>query len=74
MTKSEIIQAALALPTDARAQVMKILADSLLQVNKDIEQVWLEEADARFRAFKCGEMNAVPGDEVLARLRKRISC
>jgi hypothetical protein len=41
-------------------------------VDADAEQLWIEEAQHRYDAFLKGEIEALPGDEVMARARNRL--
>jgi len=36
------------------------------------EQVWIDEAQRRYDAFLKGELEALPGDAVMARARNRL--
>ncbi len=52
------------------------LMDELLvlthrEPDPEIEKAWAEEAERRWRAFKRGETQAIPADEVFARLGKK---
>ena len=42
-------------------------------VDSEIERLWIEEAVRRLDAYRRGEIEAVPGDEVMGRARKRLS-
>ncbi len=44
-------------------------ADDLSEEESD--QLWAEEAERRFAEYKAGNIEAVPADEVFARLRAR---
>ena len=38
----------------------------------DVEQLWIEESERRYAAYLRGDMKALPGDEVIERVRRRI--
>jgi hypothetical protein len=62
------------LQLDARTRAA--LAQSLLESldtlsDEEYDQLWAEEAQARYEDFKAGLTGAVDGDEVLARARAR---
>ena len=38
----------------------------------EIEAMWIAEAESRLDAFLQGELEALPGDEVMARVRNRL--
>lgn len=73
MSKSdEILQVALALPSEERAA----LADRLLQSldeddQSEIDRLWAREAEDRLAAYDRGEIQAIPGEEVFASLKLR---
>lgn len=37
--------------------------------DEDVQALWIEEAERRYDAWKRGEIEAIDGDEVMARLR-----
>jgi putative addiction module component (TIGR02574 family) len=56
----------------ARASLAKSLLDSLETLTEaEYEELWVEEAEARYADFKAGRTSAVDGDEVFARARAR---
>lgn len=38
----------------------------------EIEAMWIAESESRLDAFLRGELEALPGDEVMARLRSKL--
>jgi putative addiction module component (TIGR02574 family) len=76
MSKDEIFRAALALSEDARAELAGQLLGSLDDSDQDldqeeIERLWALEAKDRIAAYERGEIEAIPGEEVLASLKRR---
>ena len=68
----DIAAAALELPRSSRAELASQLLDSLDDLSEEeSDQLWAEEAERRYAAYQAGDMEAVPADEVLARLRAR---
>lgn len=70
MTVEQIAEAALALPSEARA----ILADRLVESLDPAEdgtarQLWVAEAIRRRDEVRSGQVQTIPGDEALARVR-----
>jgi hypothetical protein len=57
----------LALPREIREHLAKVLESSLGE--EDVELLWDQEADRRYRAFLAGELTAIPAKEGLAQLR-----
>lgn len=71
-TYEEIETAALALPPDARAMLAEHLLESLsAEEQQRIDDMWAEEAERRDNEIEDGIVAAVPGDEVMNRLRSR---
>src|SRR5438094_4697733 len=66
----EILQRLLSLPASERVQLAEKLLESLEDHEKRRE-AWAAETERRLDAFENGEMGAIPGEEVLARLRSR---
>jgi putative addiction module component (TIGR02574 family) len=44
--------------------------DSAPDVN--VEQLWIDEAQRRYDAYRRGELEPVPGEEAIERARKRL--
>lgn len=73
--QENIERQALKLPRSERAQVALHLLDSLEQeespVSRDvIEQAWIGESVRRLEAYRRGEMEAHPAEEVIAELER----
>jgi putative addiction module component (TIGR02574 family) len=72
-TFDEVIDEALLLPPASRAILAERLLDSLSDsVQRQREQLWAGEAEARARQIESGEIESIPGEQVLRRLRDRI--
>jgi putative addiction module component (TIGR02574 family) len=71
-TYEEIISAALALPPGTRAMLAEHLMESLDSEDQQrIDGLWAEEAARRDKEIEDGIVTAVPGEEVMNRLRSR---
>jgi len=71
-TYEEIISAALALPPGTRAMLAEHLLESLDGEGQEkIDALWAEEAERRDREIEEGTVTAIPGEEVMKRLRSR---
>jgi putative addiction module component (TIGR02574 family) len=55
-------------PEDIIADALQ-MPDELPEAESD--RLWAEEAERRYADFKAGKIEAVPADEVFARLRSR---
>ena len=68
----DIAAEALELPLTARAELASQLLDSLDDVSEEEnDRLWAQEAERRYAAYKAGDIEAVPAEEVFARLRTR---
>jgi len=66
--ETEILQ----LDRHARATLAKTLLESLDDLSgEEYDQLWAEEAEARYADFQAGRSRAVDGDEVFRRARTR---
>ena len=71
-TYEEIMSAALALPPGARAMLAEHLMESLDAEDQErIDSLWAEEAERRDKEIEDGIVTAIPGEEVINRLRSR---
>ena len=73
MSYEEIENAALALPPEAREMLAEHLFESLADAEEQerIDALWAEEAERRDREIEDGTVAAIPGEEVMQRLRSR---
>lgn len=71
---SRILNEVLALPVHERAELVERVLDSLGEApDKERLERWAAETESRLYAIESGELETVPGEEVLARLRHRYS-
>ena len=76
MTKQtlELLQKALALSDEERADLAGSLLESLDQLaDDDVEAAWDEEIARRISDFDSGKSKSVPWEEVQARISARLS-
>jgi len=68
----DIAAEALQLPLEARAELASQLLESLDDLSeKEVEQLWAAEAERRYADYKAGRIEAIPAEEVFARLASR---
>ncbi|HET7436373.1 MAG TPA: addiction module protein [Thermoanaerobaculia bacterium] len=68
----EVREAAMALSPEQRAQLAGELYDSLLtDEEREIQREWDDEALRRLEEYRAGRMNAIPAEEVFARLEAK---
>jgi putative addiction module component (TIGR02574 family) len=73
-TSEEIFQDAVALPLDVRAELTERLIASLADdVSPEITEAQLAEVRRRIAQVESGEAQLIPGDEVLARVRRLLA-
>ena len=69
----ELEKQARALPLKEKAALACVLIEELdMSVDADAEQLWIDEAKRRHDAFLKGEVEALPGEKVMDRTRKRL--
>ena len=71
----ELKQAAAKLSQDERAELALTLIESLDDVTdspEDVERAWKREIERRVAEIDRGEVELIPGDEVLAEVRRRL--
>jgi putative addiction module component (TIGR02574 family) len=74
MLKSdELIDEAMSLPIELRAQLVDKLLKSLNPSQAEIDKLWALEAEKRVGAIEAGEVRPIPGEEVFGRIRKRLN-
>ena len=66
----ELEAAALALPAEDRARLAERLLQSLDDEAEAVEAAWIAEVQSRLAAFRAGELEARPVEEVMAEARK----
>jgi len=61
------------LPLKEKAALARLLIEELdASVDPDVEHLWIDEAQRRYDAYRRGELEALPGDEVMNRARERL--
>jgi putative addiction module component (TIGR02574 family) len=69
---SRILNEVLALPVHERAELVERILDSLGEApDKERLERWAAETESRLDAIDRGELEAIAGDEVLARLSRQ---
>ncbi|KAF1691543.1 addiction module protein [Pseudoxanthomonas koreensis] len=68
----QIAEAALSLPSDARALLADRLVESLDPLaDPDVRSAWAAEAQRRLADLRSGKIKAIPAHEVLAHVRSQ---
>jgi putative addiction module component (TIGR02574 family) len=72
-TLAELEQKVTQLSADERAQLALFLLQSLEPADEgDIDEAWRVESERRLAQIESGEVQSVPGDDVFARVRRRL--
>jgi putative addiction module component (TIGR02574 family) len=62
-----------ALTPREKAMLARILIEELdPSLDAEVEELWIAEAQRRYQAYLNGELEALPGDEVMSRARSRL--
>jgi putative addiction module component (TIGR02574 family) len=70
----KVFDEALALPADARIGLVGVLLSSLnLPTQNEIDRLWAEEAERRVAAIDRGEVELIPGEIVIEKIRNKFS-
>lgn len=72
MKTEELLAEAELLPLDMKAMLVDRLLHSLHPTNKQIDDAWVIEAEKRVKDIQEQKAKLIPGEEVLAKLRKRL--
>ena len=73
MTIQQIADAALALPSEQRALLAERLVESLGAAESNrVDRLWATEAKRRRDEVRQGLVKTIPGDEVLAEVRRSL--
>ncbi|AOS84136.1 addiction module protein [Chlorobaculum limnaeum] len=70
MTTKQLIDEAVSLPVEKRAFVVDSLLRSLNQPESEIDKKWATEAQRRLAELRSGQVGAIPGDKVFAKMWK----
>jgi putative addiction module component (TIGR02574 family) len=71
---SRILNEVLALPVHERAELVERILDSLGEApDQERLERWAAETELRLDAIDRGELETLPGEEVLSRLKQRYS-
>ena len=69
----ELEQQSRLLTPQEKAALARILIEGLdPSTDSGVEQLWIAESQRRYQAYRRGEIEAHPGDEVMIRARNRL--
>ena len=73
MPIKDLITEAMSLPVEDRALLADTILKSLNSPDSEMDRKWVAVAERRLAELRSGQVEALPGDEVFARIRKRFS-
>lgn len=68
----EIENIVLKLSVKERAQLAEHLLESLSDIEGDVEEVWLKEAENRYQAYRRGELEYRPASKVMEDIKNKL--
>jgi len=71
-TADELTSEVLALPDPDKLRLLDAILTDLHKSDPEIEQIWAEEARARWAAYEAGRIQTVPYEDVMAKHRERL--
>jgi putative addiction module component (TIGR02574 family) len=69
----ELISEAMSLPVEARTLLVNKLLESLNPPDKEIDSLWVKEAEKRVEELRTGKIKTIPGEEVFSKISKKIN-
>jgi putative addiction module component (TIGR02574 family) len=64
MSNREIIESALKLSPPEKLLIVESILRSLDEPNKEIENIWIEEAEKRLQAYRDGKLEGIPMEDI----------
>jgi putative addiction module component (TIGR02574 family) len=69
-----LLQSALSLPANDRAEIAASLIESLdEETEADVEAAWVDEVKRRLESIDKGEVQLIPAEEVMRSMRERLN-
>lgn len=73
MNTKQLTEEAVSLPVEERTRLVDSLLRSLNPPESNIDEKWAKEAQRRLAEIRSGQVQAISGDEVFERIRKRFA-
>jgi putative addiction module component (TIGR02574 family) len=64
MSNKEIIESALKLSPPEKLLIVESILRSLDEPDKEIENIWIEEAEKRLQAYRDGKLEGIPMEDI----------
>ena len=59
-------------PQEKAALAHQLIEELDSSSDADVEVLWIAESQRRYEAYRRGEIDSLPGDEVMARVKNRL--
>ena len=70
----KLLNKILTLPSDLRSQLVEELIKSLnVPIQKEIDEIWAQEAEKRVEAIKSGKIPLIDGEQVIKQMREKMN-
>jgi len=69
----ELMDEAISLPVELRAQLVDKLLKSLNPAQAEIDEFWALESEKRVADIESGKVQTIPGEKVFEKIRKRLN-
>jgi len=66
MSEKEILKYAMKLKPEERLFIVEGLLRSVDKSNSEVNEIWMDEAEKRLKAYRNGELNGVPMEKIFA--------
>jgi len=64
MSNKEILEKAMKFKPEERFLIIEGLIKSLDEPDENIDEIWIEEAEKRLKAYRNGELKGIPMEEI----------
>ena len=69
MSNKEILESALKLSPPEKLLIVESILRSLDEPDKEIENIWIEEAEKRLQAYRDGKLEGIPMEDIFKKLK-----
>jgi putative addiction module component (TIGR02574 family) len=73
MKTADLLREAVSLPVEERAKLVDSLLQTLNPLDDSIDAQWLAVAKRRLEDIDSGRVQAIPGEEVFEKVRRRLA-
>ena len=73
MKTKDLITMAESLPLDIKIQLIDKLLNSLNPSRREIDELWVKEAEKRVEEIRTNKVKTIPGEDVFKEIKKRFS-